>query len=284
MKKFLLVLFTFILFITPVYASTNTRERTDDDLKVPNKVDLSIADRSAIMSTPSVDATEKIYDFADLYTDDEEQSLYDKVKTFIDTYNMDFAIVTINENNKYSEVEYADDFYDYNDFDINGLLFLIDMDNRQIYMSTSGTAINMYTDARIDYLMDNVYQYMSDKEYYDGTSEYISLLSSLAAKGVPKGNESFTSTGTVLLFSVIGSAIITTIIMIVLVMKNKLVNKANEARAYLVKDSVKVDVVEEKLVSTHTTKTRIETDSSGGGSSTHSGSSGISHGGGGHGF
>ena len=57
----------------------------------------------------------------------------------------------------------------------------------------------------------------------------------------------------------------------------------NEAKAYLNKDSVKVDVVEERLVSTHTTKTRIESSSSGG-SSTHSGSSGISHGGGGHGF
>ena len=283
MKKFLLVLFTFILFITPVYASTNTRERTDEDLKVPNKVDLSIADRSAIMSTPSVDATEKIYDFADLYTDDEEQSLYDKVKTFIDTYNMDFAIVTISENNKASEVEYSDDFYDYNDFDVNGLLFLIDMDNRQIYMSTAGSAIRMYTDARIDYLMDNVYQYMTDKEYYEGTSKYITLLGDLAAKGVPTGSESFVSTGTIFLYSLIASAVITLIVMIILVKKNKLVSKANEAKAYLNKDSVKVDVVEERLVSTHTTKTRIESSSSGG-SSTHSGSSGISHGGGGHGF
>ena len=283
MKKYLLVLLSFVLLVTPVYASTNTNTRTEDDLRVPNKVDLGVANKDAIMSTPSVDAEEKVYDFADLYTDDEEQKLYEQTKKFIEKYNMDFAIVTISENNKSSEVAYADDFYDYNDFDSDGVLFLIDMDNRQIYMSTTGYAIKMYTDARIDYLMDNVYKYMTDKEYYEGTSKYISLLSSLAEKGVPSGNESFASTGQILLYSLIASFVITLIVMIVLVKKNKLVRKANEAKAYLIDDSVKVDVVEERLVSTHTTKTKIET-SSGGGSSTHSGSSGISHGGGGHGF
>lgn len=283
MKKYLIVLFTFILSIIPVYASTNIYERTEDDLRVPSKVDLGVADKSAIMSTPSVDASEKVYDFADLFTDSEEEKLYNEAKTFIDKYNMDFAIVTISKNNKSSEVSYSDDFYDYNDFDSNGLLFLIDMDNRQIYMSTSGTAIKMYTDNRIDYLMDQVYKYMTDKEYYEGTSKYISFLSSLAAKGYPSSSESFVSNGQILLYSLIASFVITLIVMIVLVKKNKLVRKANEAKAYLIDDSVKVDVVEERLISTHTTRTKIEHDS-GGGSSTHSGSSGISHGGGGHGF
>ncbi len=283
MKKYLIILFLFIISITPVYASVNTFDRTDDDLRVPSKVNLNIADRNAIMSTPSVDATEKVYDFADLFTDSEEEKLYNEARTFIDKYNMDFAIVTIDENDKSSEVAYADDFYDYNDFSSNGLLFLIDMDNRQIYMSTSGTAIGMYNDNRIEYLMDKVYQYMTDKEYYEGTSKYISLLSSLAEKGYPSSSESFVSNGTVLLYSLIASFVVTLIVMIVLVLKNKLVRKANEAKAYLIDDSVKVNVVEERLVSTHTTKTKIET-SSGGGSSTHSGSSGISHGGGGHGF
>lgn len=283
MKKYLIILLTFIISITPVRASTNTYERTEDDLRVPSKVDLTIADKSAIMATPSVDVVEKVYDFADLFTDSEEQDLYEKASNFMDKYNMDLAIVTISENNKSSEVAYADDFYDYNDFDNNGLLFLIDMDNRQIYMSTSGTAIKMYNDNRIDYLMDQVFQYMTDKDYYEGTSKYISLLSSLADKGYPKSGESFVSDKTVILYSLIASFVITLIVMIVLISKNKLVRKANEAKAYLVDDSVKVDVVEERLVSTHTTKTKIEHDS-GGGSSTHSGSSGISHGGGGHGF
>lgn len=283
MKKYLIILLTFIISVTPVNASTNTFERTEDDLRIPSKVDLSVADKNAILSTPSVDAVEKVYDFADLFTDSEEQDLYEKSSKFMDKYNMDLAIVTISKNDKSSEVVYADDFYDYNDFDSNGLLFLIDMDNRQIYMSTSGTAINMYNDNRIDYLMDQVFEYMTDKEYYEGTMKYISLLSSLADKGYPTSGESFVSDKTVILYSLIASFVITLIVMIVLISKNKLVRKANEAKAYLVNDSIKVDVVEERLVSTHTTKTKIEHDS-GGGSSTHSGSSGISHGGGGHGF
>lgn len=286
MKKSLrfLVFIALLLFsVTPVFASTNTRERTDVNLLVPEKVEVNEAMKSAILSTPSVNAEEKIYDFADLFSDLEEEKLYNEVNEFIEKYNMDLAIVTISENNKYSEVEYADDFYDYNDFKTDGVLFLIDMDNRQIYMSTTGYAIKMYNDNRIDNTMDKIYRYATNKKYYECSSNFISIISSYAEKGLPGENKVRPmSTSTKFLLSLVISAVITTIIMLILVSKNKLVRKANEAKAYLVDDSVKIDVVSEILVNTHTTKRKIEHDS--GGSSTHRGSSGITHGGGGHGF
>ncbi len=274
--KYFLVLV--LLFLTTnVYASTNTKVRDENNLLVPDKVTVTDSMKSNIMSTPAVNAEEKIYDFADLYTDSEEEELYKLATEYISKYNYDFAIVTISENNKNSYIEYADDFYDYNDFKTDGILFLIDMQNRYVYMSTSGDAIKMYSDRRIDKATD-VGNYIGSKEYFKGTKEFINRISNYAEDGYP-GKVKLTTSKKVLISLGVAS-LITLITMIILVSKNKLVRKATTAEEYLTKKDV--GITADILVNTHTTRTKIEHDS--GGSSTHSGSSGISHGGGGHGF
>lgn len=278
----------FFIFLFPIYivsASTNTNIRTEQDYKVEPWVEVTDSNRGNILATPSVHAEEKIYDFADLYTESEEEELYQELTEYTNSYHMDLVIVTINENNKSSPREYADDFYDYNQFGIgknrDGVLFLIDMENREIYMSTTGSAIKMYHDARIDRALNSVYQYMTDKEYYKGTSNYIKLIKEDAEKGIP-GSQKM-SVGTVFLISLLIGAVITAIVIGVLIRKNKLARKATTAEEYLDQDSVDIKNIGDILVSTNTVRTVIEHDTSSG-SSTHSGSSGASHGGGGHRF
>ncbi|MCQ2748641.1 MAG: TPM domain-containing protein [Clostridia bacterium] len=140
MKKLFIKLFTLTftlsLFANTAYASTNVIPRTEDNLMVNPRIELTDQRVSDIMNTPKVDASEKVYDFADLLSPSEEEILYERVNQFVMNANLDLALVTISENNKYSEVEYADDFYDYNDFgtddNCSGMLFLIDMENRRI--------------------------------------------------------------------------------------------------------------------------------------------------------
>ena len=201
---------------------------------------------------------------------------------------MDLAVVTISDNNKDGAMEYADDFYDYNNFgkgtENDGILFLIDMDTRYLWMSTTGNAIKMYNDYRIDKALDAVYSYMTDKAYYDGTIKYIDIISNYAKEGLPSKTSNYEmSIPKALMFSLIGGLILTAIIIGILIAKNKLVRKATTAAEYLNKESIDVQNLGETLTSSHITKTKIEHDS-GGGSSTHHGSSGISHGGGGHRF
>ena len=54
-----------------------------------------------------------------------------------------------------------DDFYDEHDFGIgsrrSGALLLIDMDNREAYISTKGYAITLYSDARIEAMLDDTF-------------------------------------------------------------------------------------------------------------------------------
>lgn len=170
MKKFKYLLLIVILFgfcIIPVSASTNTFTRTEDNLLVSPDITVTSQNLDNILGTPAVDASEKVYDFAELLTPSEEEQIYNRVQKFINKTNLDLAVVTINDNNKFSAMEYADDFYDYNDFgtdsEYSGVLFLVDMDTREIYMSTTGKAISMYSDYRIDMTLDAIYQDFSMK-------------------------------------------------------------------------------------------------------------------------
>lgn len=289
-KYFLIAIVSFLFHITSVFASTNVYERSVDDYRVADWVQVTDSNKDSILNTPSVDASEKVYDFANLLTDSEEKDVYYQVQDFIMEHDMDLAIVTIDSNNKGSQVEYADDFYDYNDFGIgssrDGVLFLIDMQYRQIYMSTTGDAIQMYSDYRIDQIMNAIYQYMTDTDYFNGISNFIDELSYYASVGYPEMDEaSRLSVGQCLKYGAIISAIATFIIMLVLVNKNKLVRPATTAREYLDKESVVVNNYGDIFMGSNTVKHKIEhSSSSSGGSSTHSSSSGSSHGGGGHGF
>lgn len=284
-KISLLVIVSLVLNIVPVYASTNTKERSEQDYLVADWVKVTESNKYNILSTPAVDATEKVYDFADLFTDTEEQQLYTEIRKYIDNHNMDLAVVTINNNNKTPE-EYSDDFYDYNDFDQKGgVLFLIDMYNREIYMSTTGSAIKMYNDYRVNQALDMVYKYMSDKRYYNGVQEYISIISNYAYDGIPNNSDhkkSNTLSRDIFMSIAIG-LLITIIVVNILIHKNKMVRKATTAKEYLDIDSVNIENIGEIIISSNTVRKRIEHDTYSG-SSTHSGSSGSSHGGEGHGF
>ena len=166
----LLIVILFSFCIVPVSASTNTFSRTEDNLLVSSDITVTSQNIDNILNTPAVDASEKVYDFAELLTLSEEEKLYHQVEQFMDSANLDLAIVTISENNKLNAREYADDFYDYNGFgtdsEHSGVLFLVDMDTREIYMSTTGKAISLYSDYRIDMTLDAISQEFSNQNYY----------------------------------------------------------------------------------------------------------------------
>lgn len=297
----LIIIFLCVFSIINVNASTNTRERTEDNLLVPDYITVNDYNINNVLSTPSVDASEKVYDFADLYNDEEELEIYNKISEFITSTDMDMAVVTIDVNDKHSAMVYADDFYDYNEFGIgeshSGLLFLVDMDTREIYMSTSGDAISIYTDSRIDNILDSIFSYFSSKSYAYGTERFIDL--ALSYSKINSSDDSgyrITDNGELVrdyrgVYSVFIIALVVTIIsLLVMASMNKMVHKANSAVSYLKKGTKNVTKINEVFLGSHVSKVRIDTDSGsiggshGGGSSTHTSSSGSSHGGGGHSF
>lgn len=294
MKKIFVLLISLFLLVLPVYASTNTYSRTTTDLKVPKKIKYKSSMEHNVLLTPSVNANEKIYDFAELLTEEEEKQLYDKVKEFIANTNLDLAIVTINTNVKDSTQEYADDFYDYNDFSIDGLAFVIDMQNRIFYISTAGKAMLYYDDYRIEYILSALDQEMYNHEYFNACNTLISQLTEYYNHGFSDNADKYVVIGTqiyrktpYLLLSIIAvvSAIIGTLI---LALRNKKIKLATNSNDYFDNKSFEITKDTKEFISSNTSRVYIPPADSGGGGSSgggfHSGSSGASHGGGGHRF
>lgn len=294
MKKiYLIIILTLFMFPLTIRASTNTCTRDENNLNIPDKIKYNTNMKHNILTTPCVDATEKVYDFADLLTDYEEQSLYEIITEFINHTNLDFAIVTINENPKNSPQQYADDFYDYNAFTPDGLVFLIDMSIREFYISTTGQAILYYDDYRINSLLDTSYNSMHIGDYQEAISLFIKQAQLYYDKGVVNAKYTITENGQIVrktpwLILILISLIPTIAITLQLALRNKKVKLATNADKYLEEAKVNITKREDRLINSHTTSVYIPPASSSGsgssGGSFHSGSSGTSHSGGGRRF
>lgn len=294
MKKIFVLFISLFLLVLPVYASTNTYSRTTTDLKVPKKIKYKSSMEHNVLLTPSVNANEKIYDFAELLTEEEEKQLYDKVKEFIANTNLDLAIVTINTNVKDSTQDYADDFYDYNDFSIDGLAFVIDMQNRIFYISTAGKAMLYYDDYRIEYILSALDQEMYNHEYFNACNTLISQLTEYYNHGFSDNADKYVVIGTqiyrktpYLLLSII-AVVSATIGTLILALRNKKIKLATNSNDYFDNKSFEITKDTKEFISSNTSRVYIPPADSGGGGSSgggfHSGSSGASHGGGGHRF
>ena len=271
-------------YATSTYYSDEATYRNDSSTYNSNTYTTN--SQKAKANTPVVDATKKIYDYANLITKDEEEVLYNKVQEFINKYDMDMAIVTINSNPKSSSMAYADDFYDYNNFgkgtNKTGLLFLIDMQNRNMWISTTGDAINIYTDSRINTILDYTYDKISNEDYNGCAEQFIEKASYFANKGLTGGSKVVT-VPKMICNSLIFAGLVTIVFICIGLATHRKPKKKKEASNYItqpLKLSNKLDTFLDK----HVSKVKIETSSSSGGSSTHIGSSGTSHGGGGRSF
>ena len=220
-KKIIFITLILSILYSICFASTNTTPRTENNLQIWSDINVTSYNKSLILNTPKVDEEEKIYDFANLFSTEEENQLYLKVIDFITKYNYDMVIVTINNNPKSSARNYADDFYDYNyfgkGFNHDGILFLIDMDTREMWISTTGDCIKMYNDYRIDKILDTCYTYITKTNYYKTAESFITKSSTFANNGYPNNNSNINTNShasfvEILKYSTICSLIFTVII------------------------------------------------------------------------
>ncbi len=186
MKKIKFIVFWFILFFIfsiNVNASSNTYTRSNNNLLVPKDVIVTSENINAILNTPAVSSSEKIYDFANLLTDAEEKKLFKEINEYINNTTIDAAIVTTRDLRGFSIADYANNFYDYNDFMSDGVAFVIYVGGNEpsIYMANSGDrkgkVFTIYTEKRINQILAYVYKNISAGNYYNACSDYIKILS-----------------------------------------------------------------------------------------------------------
>lgn len=120
----------------------------------------------------------RVFDYADLLTDEEEKELNDLCLEKEDALETELYILTTDDTKGKETVDYTDDFGDENAFGYdreygNYMILCIDMDNRMVWLSTSGKAEEYFTEARIDALLDALYDDLSAGNYFETCYSYI---------------------------------------------------------------------------------------------------------------
>ena len=213
-----------------------------------------------------------IDDAAGLFTDAEEEELLSEMEP-LSGYE-DFIVHTTNENSFGDTEEYAKDYFDANlGSGDNGTVFVIDMDQRVLYMWSEGAAYNVITPYQADLITDNIYMDAHKGNYVSSVSEGISECLKLWRGGRINAPMRLIST---VMISISLALLINLIVMLVL-------SSSKQASPEELASNAKVShhFKDVRKVLTRTTKVYNPPDSGGGSGGGGGGSSG---GGGGHGF
>ena len=121
-------------------------------------------DSDNFYQNPDTGYIAEIFDDADLLTDKEERSLLRQMKSITEYGDVFFCSTN---SNPYSSETYAENIcYTYGNPE-SCTAFLIDMDNREIYIYSEGNIYKTITSGYARSITDNVYSYASDEEYYE---------------------------------------------------------------------------------------------------------------------
>ena len=100
----------------------------------------------------------RLVDKAELLSDSEKTELLYILDEISERQQVDIIVLTVPSLEGASPVEYADNFYDNNDYGFgdnhDGILFLISMEERDWYISTTGYGITAVTDENIEYMSE----------------------------------------------------------------------------------------------------------------------------------
>jgi Beta-propeller domains of methanol dehydrogenase type len=128
----------------------------------------------------------RVFDDGNLFSSEQEAALQSQIEAIYATHAQDIVVVTTYENDA-SARRYADDYYENGGFgvggDHSGALFLIDMDNRELTISTEGEMANILNDARIERLLDTMYEYASNEQYYRAVQSALTRADTYIANG-----------------------------------------------------------------------------------------------------
>lgn len=219
----------------------------------------------------------RVFDEAGLFTQQEKQSLEELTKQYIEKTSLDLVIVTTDDTQGKSTRAYADDFYDDNRFGIgadrSGALFLIDMDNREAYISTHGKAIRILTDRRIREITDAAAKKVGAGAYEEAAEIFLEK-----TDGFVNPNRLGMGLGLLAISMVIGAVAVG-----IVVYRYQHAFKADQ---YELRENSRTNLTNRQdiFVRKYVTSRTIPKNNGGGGSSTHTSSSGSTHGGGGSRF
>ena len=232
---------------------------------------------------PAAAAGTKVVDDAGILSSSQVQQLTEKLEKVSSAHNVDVVIYTNQSLEGYDAKLYAADFYDYEGYSENGIVYMLSMEGRDWAISTKGTCIKAFTDAGQNWITDQLRDLLHENNYYDAFMKFADYADDFLKqyeKGKPYDSGNLPKKP----FNGIRDTIISILAGLgigfgrasLLKADTKTVKEAKNATGYIA--GSEITGASDYLV--HTEFRRIERSSSGGGgSSTFTSSSGATHGG-----
>ena len=224
-----------------------------------------------------------VVDDAGLLTSDQVRELNALAERVSSGYGMDVAVLTVNSLGGKTARDFADDYYDSHNYHYDGLILVLAIQDREWYISTSGSAIQAFTDYGIDQIGDLIVPYFSSGAYYEGFHAFVSEASEYMEaykRGEPIDLPE-RSMSSILLVSLLLGLVAAGVSVGIMCGNMNTKRRQYDAGEYVKDGSFSLPVRQDIFLYSNVTKTRRpESNSSGkGGSSMHTSSSGRSHGG-----
>ncbi len=233
-----------------------------------------------ILNTPT--GGPALLDYENILSAGQQEALSAKAIEVGKKYGVDVVLVIMTTKTGQSAMANADDLFDYGNYGPDGVLGLIDIANRTVWISTTGKAIEMIPNAKLDKMAQRVV----DKNSL-AKEEYAGAMNTLMAEIEDKLADTRPRLKAIDLAIAFGVALV--VFLIFFGITNSVYRQPKGAKRKIDMGTQAIanyDDIQDILVDTRVTSSVISSSSGGGGGGgggggSHTGSSGVSHGGGG---
>lgn len=210
--------------------------------------------------------------------------LSEELEQIREKYNFEVAIYTESEMSGITAEEAADDIYDYNGYGAgknnDGIMLYICRGTREYHFTTHGEGLKVFNSNGLKYLESMVLPHFENDDYYEAFETYIQIsdeLLKMASEGNPYNEKHYS---TKYIVGVIVLCLLAPLLIAFIMMKKKLKKmktavEDNYAADYMKPGSMNLSISKDLFLYSRITKT----EKSKSGSSTHTSSSGKTHGG-----
>ena len=219
-----------------------------------------------------------VEDYADVLTDSEEAELLAKLEALGAANDIEVGVVTVDSNEGKDPQAFADDFYDYNGYGYgendDGFIVVFNTGegdgNRNLWISTHGKGIDLLTDMEIDVIIEMMITPIKDGDFAGAFNKFVEESESAIDESI--------SLLAIPLAIAIGFGLA---FLIVKIQASKLKTVVQKADAADYVGNVVLTYQNDQFMFRNVTSSpKVKSDSS----STHTSSSGRTHGGGGRSF
>lgn len=261
------------------------------------KIITIIATLVIVLSLPIISfaGADRLDDQAGVLSESEKAEAVAALDSVSNKYGIDAVVVIVNDTEGKSDEDYADDYYDYNDYSFDGVLFLIDIPADHRWISTKGEGIQAFTDYGIQQAGAELKPLVQSEDYLGAITAFASYVDqyfTAERNGQPvdyyggqEEKEPLTAMNVVL--TIVVALVIGFLISLIITagMKKKMTTVVAAANANDYVEGNRIDITDSRDRYLYHTVVAVplaqNNNRSGGGSSTHTSSSGSTHGGGG---